>query len=172
MESILIGTEMYGVSPSVALIYFFVPRESSSNPFGSQKILTSDMVWCLCSHRIYHWHCIQRFWVERALQDGKGGCGLDEYQIRGWNGWHHHITLVMVAMLFMLKRRLSNKDEYPLLSCSDIQTLLKHFLPRRDVTVEEVLRQMEVRHRKRQSSIDSARGKQKKKRNDHEDLQS
>jgi len=130
------------------------------------------MVWCLCSHRIYHWHCIQRFWVERALQDGKGGCGLDEYQIRGWNGWHHHITLVMVAMLFMLKRRLSNKDEYPLLSCSDIQTLLKHFLPRRDVTVEEVLRQMEVRHRKRQSSIDSARGKQKKKRNDHEDLQS
>jgi SRSO17 transposase len=114
----------------------------------------------------------QRFWVERALQDGKSECGLDEYQIRGWNGWHHHTTLVMMAMLFMLERRLSNKDEYPLLSCSDIQTLLKHFLPRRDVTVDEVLRQMEVRHRKRQSSIDSARRKQKKKRNGHEDLQS
>jgi SRSO17 transposase len=114
----------------------------------------------------------QRFWVERALQDGKSECGLGEYQVRGWNGWHHHMTLVMMAMLFMLKRRLSNKDEYPLLSCSDIQTLLKHFLPRRDVTVEEVLRQMEVRHRKRQSSIDSARRKQKKKRNSHEDLRS
>jgi len=114
----------------------------------------------------------QRFWVERALQDGKSECGLDEYQIRGWNGWHHHMTLVMLAMLFMLERRLSNKDEYPLLSCSDIQTLLKRFLPRRDVTVEEVLRQMEVRHRKRQSSIDSARRRQKKKRNSHEDLQS
>ncbi|MCP4392773.1 MAG: hypothetical protein GY804_00620 [Alphaproteobacteria bacterium] len=35
-------------------------------------------------------------------------------------------------------------------------SLLKHFLPRRDVTVEEVLRQMEKRHKKRQSSIDSA----------------
>jgi SRSO17 transposase len=114
----------------------------------------------------------QRFWVERALQDGKSECGLDEYQIRGWNGWYHHTTLVMMAMLFMLKRRLSDKDEYPLLSCSDIQTLLKHFLPRRDVTVEEVLRQMEVRHRKRESSINSAKRKQKKKRNDHEDLQS
>ncbi|RLG28345.1 hypothetical protein DRO03_10050 [Methanosarcinales archaeon] len=66
----------------------------------------------------------------------------------------------------------SNKDEYPLLSCSDIQTLLKHFLPRRDVTAPEVLRQMEVRHRKRQSSIDSARKNQKKKRNGHEDLRS
>ncbi|PXF58632.1 MAG: hypothetical protein C4B59_13060 [Candidatus Methanogaster sp.] len=64
----------------------------------------------------------------------------------------------------MLERRLSNKDEYPLLSCSDIQTLLKHFLPRRDITVKEVLRQMEVRHRKRESSINSAKRKQKKKR--------
>jgi len=114
----------------------------------------------------------QRFWVERALQDGKSECGIDEYQVRGWNGWHHHMTLGMMAMLFMLEHRLSNKDEYPLLSCSDIQTLLKHFLPRRDVTVEEVLRQMEVRHRKRRSSIDSARRKQKKKRNGHEDLRS
>jgi len=114
----------------------------------------------------------QRFWVERALQDGKSECGLDEYQVRGWNGWHHHMTLGMMAMLFMLEHRLSNKDEYHLLSCSDIQTLLKHFLPRRDVTVEEVLRQMEVRHRKRRSSIDSARRKQKKKRNGHEDLRS
>jgi hypothetical protein len=103
--------------------------------------------WRLCER--------QRFWVERALQDGKSECGLDEYQVRGWNGWYHHMTLGMMAMLFMLERRLSNKDEYPLLSCSDIQTLLKHFLSRRDVTVEEVLRQMEVRHRKRQSSIDS-----------------
>ena len=56
------------------------------------------------------------------------------YHIRGWNGWHHHVTLVMMAMLFMLKRRLSNKDEYPIFRCSDIQTLLKHFLPKRDVT--------------------------------------
>ena len=77
----------------------------------------------------------QRFWVERAP------CRMERvnvvsgvYQIRGWNGWHHHITLGMMAMLFMLERRLSKPDEYPLLSCSDIQTLLKHFLPRRDVT--------------------------------------
>ncbi|MCK5109767.1 MAG: hypothetical protein KAR25_08755 [Methanosarcinales archaeon] len=85
---------------------------------------------------------------------------------------HLRSTLAMMAMLFMMKRRLSNKDEYPIFRCSDIQTLLKHFLPRRAVTVPEVLRQMGVRHRKRQSSIDFARRKQKRKRNDHEDLQS
>ncbi|MDM8565535.1 hypothetical protein QUF74_07765, partial [Candidatus Halobeggiatoa sp. HSG11] len=40
--------------------------------------------------------------------------------------------------------------------CSDIRILLSHFLPRRDVTTDEVMRQMDVRHRKRQSNIDSA----------------
>jgi hypothetical protein len=33
---------------------------------------------------------------------------------------------------------------------------LNHFLPRRDTTLKEVLRQMEARHRKRQAAIDSA----------------
>jgi len=43
---------------------------------------------------------------------------------------------------------------------TDIRALLNHFLPRRDMTLEEVLRQMEVRHRKRQAAIDSAYRKQ------------
>lgn len=63
-------------------------------------------------------------------------------------------------MLFMLEERLLNQAQHPLLSCSDIRILLGHFLPRRDVTTEEVMRQMEVRHRKRQAAIDSAYKKQ------------
>ena len=98
----------------------------------------------------------QRYWVERSFQDGKSQAGLDHYQARGWKAWHHHMALVMMAMLFMLKERMEHQQDYPLLSCADIETLLAHFLPRRDVGVEEVLRQMEVRHQKRQASIDSA----------------
>jgi len=66
------------------------------------------------------------------------------------------MALVMMAMLFMLKERIEHQNEHPLLSCADIETLLAHFLPRRDVGAEEVIRQMEVRHRKRQASIDFA----------------
>ncbi len=102
----------------------------------------------------------QRYWVERALQDAKRQAGLGDYQVRGWQGWHHHMALVMMVMLFMLGERLAQQDTLPLLSNADIRNLLVHFLPRRDVTVKEVLRQMKVRHKKRRSAINSARRRQ------------
>ena len=98
----------------------------------------------------------QRFWIERSFEDGKSESGMADYQVRGWLAWHHHMALVMMAMLFMLEERLSQKELYPLLSCADIEVLLAFFLPRRDVTVAEVIRQMKARHRARQAAIDSA----------------
>ncbi|WP_419633276.1 hypothetical protein [Thiolapillus sp.] len=102
----------------------------------------------------------QRYWVERSFQDGKSHAGLDHYQARGWKAWHHHMALVMMAMLFMLEERVEQQEDYPLLTCSDIETLLAHFLPRRDIDADEVIRQMELRHKKRQASIDSCFNKQ------------
>ena len=101
----------------------------------------------------------QRYWVERAFQDAKGPCGMADYQVRVWRGWHHHMALVMIAMLFLLEERLQQEEEIPLLSCADITTLLAHFRPRRDITEEEIIRQLQVRHLHRQSAIDSAHRK-------------
>jgi len=39
------------------------------------------------------------------------------------------------------------------LSCSDIEELLRHFLPKRVVTQDDVLEQMNKRHKKRLASI-------------------
>jgi SRSO17 transposase len=105
----------------------------------------------------------QRYFVERAFQDAKGTAGMDQYQIRGWQSWHHHMSLVMMSMLFMLETRLEEKKRFPLLSCPDVAILLAKFLPRRDTDIEEVFRQMEVRHRQRQASIDSAYSRQHSK---------
>jgi len=101
------------------------------------------------------WMQLQRYWVERAFEDAKSECGMADYQVRKWSAWHHHMALVMMAMLFMLNERVRHKDSYPLLSCSDIEELLSRFLPRRDVTREEVIRQLEYRHRKRLAAIQS-----------------
>jgi SRSO17 transposase len=52
-----------------------------------------------------------RWSVEEDFQTGKGDCGLDEYETRGWVGWHHHTALAMLALwlLVLQKRRLGEK---------------------------------------------------------------
>ena len=104
----------------------------------------------------------QRYWVERVFEDAKSECGMADYQVRKWSGWHHHMALVMMAMLFMLTERIHQKDTCPMLTCSDIEDLLARFLPRRDVTKEEIISQLENRHRQRQKAIESHTRRQKK----------
>jgi len=113
----------------------------------------------LPTHRLAQMQA-QRFWVERAFQEAKSHCGMADYQARKWRAWHHHMTLVAMSLLFMLEERIAQKDSYPLLSCSDIETLLKTTLPRRDLEREEVIRQMEKRHRKRLAATEAQYRKQ------------
>jgi SRSO17 transposase len=44
----------------------------------------------------------QRWAIETAFQQAKGEAGLDEYEVRGWAGWQHHVTLVLLAAAFLL----------------------------------------------------------------------
>ena len=103
----------------------------------------------------------QRYWVERAFQEAKNEAGLDEYQARSWQAWHHHVALVMMALLFLLRERQIQSEALPLLSAGDVKVLLARALPRRDQTLEEIVRQIQVRHQQRQSAIDSAYKRQK-----------
>jgi SRSO17 transposase len=102
----------------------------------------------------------QRYLVERVFQDGKNQCGMGQYQARGWRSWHHHMTMVMPAMLFLLEQRINNSSDYPLLSSNDIVELLTHYLPNRKASEEEIFEQLRIRHEKRQRAIDPAYRKQ------------
>ena len=97
-----------------------------------------------------------RYFIERSFQDAKTSLGLADYQTRGWLAWHHHMALVMLAMLFQLRERILHEQEHPLLSTADVVELLRHHLPAAAVTAEDVMAQLRHRHRKRQTSIDSA----------------
>jgi SRSO17 transposase len=46
-----------------------------------------------------------RWTIEEDIQSGKGECGLDEYETRGWVGWHHHTALSMLALAFLVLQR-------------------------------------------------------------------
>ena len=40
--------------------------------------------------------------IEECLQRGKSEAGLADYQVRTWLGWHHHITLSLMATWFLV----------------------------------------------------------------------
>jgi SRSO17 transposase len=97
-----------------------------------------------------------RYYIERTFQDAKTSLGMANYQVRVWNGWHHHMAMVSLALLFMLNERLLNEKDITLLSCQDIVELLNYYLPRADKTEDAIFKQLEKRHKKRQKSIESA----------------
>jgi hypothetical protein len=103
----------------------------------------------------------QRYWVERAFQEAKNEAGMDEYQARSWQAWYHHVALVMMALLFLLRERQLQREALPLLSAGDIKVLLARVLPRRDQDPEEIIRQIQLRHQQRQAAIDSAYRRQR-----------
>jgi SRSO17 transposase len=43
-----------------------------------------------------------RWPIETEFQTEKGETGLDEYEVRGWRGWQHHVTLSLLAGAFLL----------------------------------------------------------------------
>ena len=98
---------------------------------------------------------MQRYRIERSFEDAKQEVSMGDYQTRGWIAWHHHMALVMMAMLFITKTRMIHSDDTPLMSFSDIRAMLAFFLPKKRMTKKEVLSQMTARHKERERVIKS-----------------
>jgi len=54
----------------------------------------------------------RRHGIEEVLQAAKGEVGLGHYEMRSWVGWHHHMTLSLLALWFLLleKGRVGKKN--------------------------------------------------------------
>ena len=55
----------------------------------------------------------RRWPVETALEEGKGEVGLDHFETRTWQGWHHHILQSFLAHLFLMRIRLLFQKKAP-----------------------------------------------------------
>jgi SRSO17 transposase len=40
--------------------------------------------------------------IEASFKRGKGEVGMDAYQVRTWQGWHHHMALSLIALWFLV----------------------------------------------------------------------
>lgn len=100
----------------------------------------------------------QRYFIERSFQDAKQEMGMSQYQVRGWLAWHHHIALVMLSMQFVLTEKMLFKNEYPLLTSYDIREVFTRVYATKGSTFEEIMAQMNTRHKQRQHDINRNRG--------------
>jgi SRSO17 transposase len=68
-----------------------------------------------------------RWKIEQDYQQLTEELGLDYYEGRSWKGWHHQVTLVMLAHSFLTLEPLRNKKNYwvdPAEDAREIQRLL------------------------------------------------
>jgi hypothetical protein len=97
----------------------------------------------------------QRYWVERSFEDAKGQCGLADYQVLGWRAWHHHVTMVMLAMLFIAEQRVAHQRGLALLTPRDIVEMLKETLPHKPEGKDALVGRINQRHERRRGAIAS-----------------
>lgn len=60
-----------------------------------------------------------RWYVEQNYQQLKSELGLDQFEGRSYQGWHHHVTLTMIAFHFLTMERLRVKKNYWVDAASD-----------------------------------------------------
>src|SRR5262249_12677691 len=97
----------------------------------------------------------RRYWVERALEDGKGLAGLDQYRVTGWLGWDHHTAMVLLAMLFLLTQQAILKSQAPMLTVQDALEIVRTVMPKKQISHEEAAALIKEKHLNRYNSRQS-----------------
>ena len=96
---------------------------------------------------------MQRYWVERGIQNCKDALGMTDYQVRGWRAWYHHMTMTIMALQYMLEQKLLHQNEIPLLSCPDIKFFFALNLTPKATTPDQIWSLIQKRHEQRQNDL-------------------
>jgi SRSO17 transposase len=103
------------------------------------------------------WLSGMRWPIETCFEEGKQHIGMGDYQVRSWTGWHHHMTLVILAHFFLVRVKLRLKDAAPALTLPQMILLLSSILPRREVNAQWALEVLGYRQRRNHAAYLSHR---------------
>jgi SRSO17 transposase len=59
--------------------------------------------------------------IEASFKRGKSEVGMDEYQVRTWEGWHHHMALSLMAMWFLISETHRGQQFTPALTLPQVR---------------------------------------------------
>jgi SRSO17 transposase len=75
--------------------------------------------------------------VEEFFEDGKTHLGMAQYEARSWTSWHHHMSLVALAHLYVTQTRRDLNRKVPELTLDMALRLIRSALPRPHLSVED-----------------------------------
>lgn len=78
-----------------------------------------------------------RWRVEEFFEDGKGQLGMSQYEARSWTSWHHHMSLVALAHLFVTQTRHNLNRKVPELTLDMALQLIRAALARPQLSVDD-----------------------------------
>jgi hypothetical protein len=83
--------------------------------------------------------------IEACFQRGKGEVGMDAYQIRTWQGWHHHMALSLMAVWFLIGETHRGQQWTPAFTLPQVRYGLSQLLLEVYCTpgVDEICRQVQ-----------------------------
>lgn len=105
--------------PSPELKYY-VSNAAPETELGTLALVTGS-----------HWR------VEEFFEEGKSYLGMAHYEARAWSSWHHHMSLVALAHLFITLTRQRLKRKTPELTLDMALRLLRSTLALPKLTLED-----------------------------------
>lgn len=96
-----------------------------------------------------------RWPIELTFEHGKQAVGMDAYEVRSWQGWHHHMTLVMLAHHFLVWVRVQWQARAPGLTLPQVQLLLISVLPQPVFDAARALEQVRYYQRRNHAAYRS-----------------
>jgi SRSO17 transposase len=78
-----------------------------------------------------------RWRVEEFFEDAKGQLGMAQYEARSWTSWHHHMSLVALAHLYVTQTRRDLGRKVPDLTLDMAMRLLRAALPRPRLSLQD-----------------------------------
>jgi SRSO17 transposase len=98
-----------------------------------------------------------RWRVEEFLEDAKGQLGMAHYETRSWTSWHHHMSLVALAHLYVVQTRRDLGRKVPDLTIDMAMRLLRAALPRPQLSLEEAGELVDYHRARNKRATDSHR---------------
>ena len=59
--------------------------------------------------------------IDASFKRGKSEAGMDEYQVRTWEGWHHHMALTLIAVWFLMSETHRGQQFTPALTLPQVR---------------------------------------------------